>query len=256
MPFPPRLRRLLRLAPCLLLAACIDNQTDTTQSGGELQLFAADNDVGTFRLRLASSPDATQPNGVDRAEYVNTSSRSFSRLGVAIAENVTFVVGTCVPQRPVFKDTVFTNVLPGDVRIVATGLLPRSLQVFLTEAVSGGIQLVPSVGGRWSGTITTWRNDTATAYAARGYSDGKGAFSFTGIVGSDTLTLNGVLETPTPLRINGYPNRCEGTWQVEPLGTTVTASASTLTVRGPVLPQLNATEPSPDSLRIEFTRLP
>jgi hypothetical protein len=237
----------------LLAASCIENRTE--QRTSNVTPIRADTTlVGQITFQVGNGFDPNAPGGADVVTYRNTSSRTFSRLAIALGPNITTGTGTCVPLRPVLVDTVLTNVVPNQQVELLRGLLPSQLRVFVGEAREGSTNWVNSFAGRWSGTFTEWRGGAATTKPAVGVSQSGGRLSVLAAVPGDTMVFESLLASPRPLSYSAYPNNCEGSYLADPQAVAWAFGGDTLRVTGRSVSSAATVSTLPDSFRLRLQR--
>lgn len=252
------MRRLAALvAIAVLSAACIDTRVEQTSSN-VVDIRADTTVVGRITFQLGNGFDPQAPGGADVVTYRNTTSQTFSRLSIAIAENPTQSQLTCVPLRAVLSDTVLTSVSPDRSVTLLSGLLPTSLRIFVTEATVGTTRLVNLFAGRWQGTYSEWRGATRRDRPAIAVSQSGGRLSLRAVDAGDTLVFESQLGLPRPLGYAAYPNSCDGLYQGNPADSAsrFTLAGDSLLLSARALPSQSTTVAIPDSFAIRLTRRP
>lgn len=248
---------LLALAAALAASACIDTRIEQ-RSSNVVDIRADTTLVGRITFQLGNGFDPQAPGGSDVVTYRNTTSRTFSRLSIAISENLTQSQQTCVPLRPVLSDTVLTNVPPDRSVTLLTGILPSSLRIYVTEATEGSTRLVNELAGRWQGTYSEWRGTTRRNREAVAVSQSGGRISLRAIDAGDTLVFESQLGLPRPLGYSAYPNSCDGLYQGDPgaADSRFALAGDSLVLFARALPTASTTVTIPDSFAIRLTRRP
>lgn len=244
-------------AAALAAAACIDTRIERSSSN-VVDIRADTTLVGRITFQLGNGFDPQAPGGADAVSYRNSTSRTFSRLSIALSENLTQSQQTCIPLRPVLSDTVLTNVTPDRSVTLLTGILPTSLRVYVTEATEGSTRLVNELAGRWQGTYSEWRGTTRRDRAAVGVSQSGGRFTLRAIDAGDTLVFESQIGLPRPLGYAAYPNSCDGLYQGDPgaSDSRFTLAGDSLRIFAKALPSASTTVAIPDSFAIRLTRRP
>jgi hypothetical protein len=249
------MRRVFLILPAALLTACLNVEEPPTSQTASLPLTVGTLAVGT--LDITANDGAGIPS--DRIGYRNTTTRTFSRLGIAIAPGGGNTTSNCNAPFPIYRDTELVGVPPTAMRQIAVGVIPRSLQVFITAADTGTVRLVPAVGGRWAMSIRSFRTirDTVRsfddAFDAVTNESGQLLGSRNG-VDSSVVTGRLVLGSASQLRV--YPGRCAGEWIANTQTTTTVRLGDTITVRGRAEQALTAEESAPDSFQLRMVRRP
>lgn len=248
--------RLLR-APlaAALLAGCLDARSEQSQTDF-VDIRADTTIVGRMTFIEASSPDPQSPGGLDQLRYNNTTSRTYSRLSFAVAENLTSSADACVPPRAPFVDSVFTNVAPSAEKTVVRGILPGSMLVYVTEAVSGGSALTNILAGRWTGTYTEFTGTTSRVMPTLGWSQSGGRVVTRSVLGGDSLIFAAQLANPRPLFLTAYPGSCGASYVADPTLARVSVTADSLLIAGGAIPSASTTSSVPDSFRLRLSRRP
>ena len=251
----------MRLLPAaaagLLAAACIDTRVERSSSN-EVDIRADTTLVGRITFQLGNGFDPQAPGGADVVTYRNTTSRTFSRLSIAVSENLTQSQQTCVPLRPVLSDTVLTNVTPDRSVTLVSGILPSSLRIYVSEATEGTTRLVNPLAGRWSGTYSEWRGTTRVDRPAVGVSQSGGRKSIRAATAGDTLVFESQLALPRPLAYSAFPNTCDGLYQGDPgaSDSRFVLAGDSLVLFARALPSASTVSAIPDSFAMRLLRRP
>lgn len=252
-------RTAVLLSPLLaaVAAACIDTRVEQS-SRQQVDIRADTTLVGQIRLQRGNGFDPQAPGGADIVTYRNTTTRTFSRLSIALSENLTTSQGTCIPIRPALSDTVLSNVVPGAEVELLTGILPSALRVFVTEAFDGSTRLTSTIAGRWSGTYTEWRGTTPTVRPATGLSQSGGRLIIRAAVPGDTVVAETQLSTPRPLTYTAYPNTCDALYDadLQNAQARLAIGGDSLTYANRAIGGVSTIRTIPDSFAVRLLRVP
>jgi hypothetical protein len=249
------MRHLRAPLAAVLLVGCLDARSEQSQNS-VVDIRADTTVVGRVTFLEASTSDPASPNSLDQLKYTNTTTRTYSRLSLAVAENLTQSADACVPPRAPFVDSVFTNVVPGTEKTVVRGILPGSMVVYVTEAVSAGTGLTNIVAGRWTGTYTEFTGTTTKVYPTLAWSQSGGRVVTRSVLGGDSLIFAAQLANPRPLSLTAFPGTCGASYVADPALARVSVTADSMVIAGAAVPSAATTGSVPDSFRLRLSRRP
>lgn len=246
-----------RLSPIALfvLAGCLDVAQPPDDLSFSQPLTVANVNVGT--LDLVVNDVSGFPSDV--IAYRNTTSRTLSRIGIAVVPQGADLQSPCRAPFPIFRDAEFSGLPPTARRDIARGIVPRSVQVFITSADTGTGNFAPAVAGRWGLTVQMFRTRSDTVVVEEDLLEA--VSNETGAVvaskpGVDSTVMTGRLVPGAFSSLRYYPGRCAAEWTTIAALSVTERRGDTITVRGRADQALTAEEAAPDSFAMRFVRRP
>ncbi len=242
------------------LAGCLKSGIDNTTAPTTVTITAYDTvKVGSLTFQPGSGLDVTAPGGADVVTYRNTTTRNFQRVGIAlvgIASSSSIL--SCTPILPILVDSSLRTIAPNTSVTIAQGLLPRSMNIYVTQAVTDTGNLAKPIAGRWSGTLTEFRGGVASGYPITVVSNSDGGFAANSLSPAPVVNLNGTIALPKPTTLNAWPNDCDKLYHGDPTAMSATLVGDTLSISARTTLDANASgnTPAPDSIQMRWVRRP
>lgn len=223
---------------------------------------AVDLDIGVNGVPLGTvsieALDAASGILSSAITYRNTTSRTIAALQLGLAPAGVNVEFPCSVPFPLFLDTTLVSLPPGAVRVIARGAVPRSLNVYVTRADTGGGNFVGPLAGRWTATLTQWFTFSGRASDSvkvlRAVSNTAGTFIASRFNDPDTVLVTGTMRTSGSTSFTHWPGRCAGQWFTLPGSVTTLAAGDSVIVTGRGESALTSELQAPDSFRFRFVR--
>lgn len=248
-----RLRAPLIAGFCL--AGCLSLDAPAPTPAVDLPIAVGTVPLGTLTIDALDGTSGLLSTSIT---YRNTTPRTIATLQLGLAPAGVNVEFACSVPFPLFLDTTLVNLPPGAVRVIARGTAPRSLNVYVTRADTGGGNLVGPLAGRWTATLRQWftfggvvRDSTKVL---RSVSNDAGTFIASRFNDPDTVLVTGTLRQSGSTALTHWPGRCAGQWFSLPGFVTTQALPDSIVVRGRGESALTSELAAPDSFRLSFTR--